>query len=1466
MVTCSTLMDFESPKIRILSPEPGSQVFGIVHIQIEAKDNKKIDHIELILDGLKVLSVKSGSLTYDWDLTATNQDASYTILAKAFDPGGNWSEAKVEFFGYGKKPSPPELSEPADANVSNNTKPVMKWTAVSNAQGYHLQVGDSLFAKLAVNDSTIAVNQYASGASVPDATYFWKVRSRYNEGNWSEWSDTWKFTVMTQGPPAPSLILPQNGSSSKDNTPSFDWSDVGEAVRYEIQVSSSIGFSSYAYHDSLAGSNYSGAALLPDGIYYWRVRGKDDLENWGPWSATWSFSISTQGPSAPALLLPTNGSSSKDNTPSFDWSDVGEAVRYELQVSSSIGFSSYAYHDSLAGSNYSGAASLSDGIYYWRVRGKDDLENWGPWSATWSFSISTQGPSAPALLLPANGSSSKDNTPSFDWSDVGSAVKYELQISKSSVFSSYSDNDSLTISTFTGTSSLPDGTYYWRVRCKDNLDNWGSWSATWSFSISTQGPSAPSLYLPANDSFSNDKTPSFDLADVSGAVKFELQVSGSNEFGSLVYHDSLTGSAFDGTPSILDGTYYWRVRSKDDLGNWGLWSAVWTFTLDTEGPPAPALGLPANGSSTNEDTLFFDWADVGEAIQYEIQVSRSSGFENYVYHDSLAASHYSGTAALFDGTYFWRVRCKDHSGNWGSWTATWTFSISTQGPTAPDLIFPADGSSTNEVMPSFDWTDVAGAALYEFQASSSSGFVDVAYHDSSVVSHYSGAVPLLDGIHYWRVRGKDNLGNWGFWSAVWNFTIDTQGPPAPVLSLPANGSSTNVDMPSFDWLDVNGAVKYELQISSSAGFESFASNDTLTLSSYALTTSVLDGTYYWRVRGMDHLGNWSAWSEIWEFTVITQGPPAPALIGPPNAISTNVSTPSFDWTDVGGAVQYELQVSNSSGFESFVILQMSLTSSTYSAAASLSDSTFFWHVRGRDVVGNWSEWSETWSFKVDTRGPAAPSLSSPSNGSSASDNTPAFDWSDVPGASFYELQLDSNSGFEHPILDEATLENSDYSLPSTFSDCTYYWRVRAGNVLGNWSGWSEIWSLTIDTQGPDAPMLSSPVNASSQNDNTPSFDWSDVSDASLFELQVDNNSNFESPLVNQANLTMSDYTSISSFSDGTYYWHVRGRDSLENWGDWSETWSVTIDTQGPSAPSLSSPANSSFTLDSTPTFDWGNVSDAHTYELQVDNDSGFGSLAINQKNLTGSNYTATSALSFGTYYWRVRSKDVLGNTGAWSSTWSIYVFETGTLTDVDGNNYITVKIGTQWWMAENLKVTRYRNGVSIPNVTSAATWSTRTTGAYCDYDNNSSNVTIYGRLYNLYAIHDDRILAPAGWHVPTDNEWKTLEKYLGMSQAQADGTTWRGTNEGGKIKETGTLHWSSPNTGATNESGFTAIAGGYRAVDGVFCYLKDYAIFWTSTSYSAGKAWERTLHCGYSSISRVTNSKVYGFSVRCVKN
>ena len=205
----------------------------------------------------------------------------------------------------------------------------------------------------------------------------------------------------------------------------------------------------------------------------------------------------------------------------------------------------------------------------------------------------------------------------------------------------------------------------------------------------------------------------------------------------------------------------------------------------------------------------------------------------------------------------------------------------------------------------------------------------------------------------------------------------------------------------------------------------------------------------------------------------------------------------------------------------------------------------------------------------------------------------------------------------------------------------------------------------------------------------------------------------------------------------------------------------------------------------------------------------------------------------------------------------------GTVTDIDGNIYKTVKIGEQWWMAENLKVTHFRNGDVIPNVTDNTEWSHLFTSAYCIYINDDKYADTCGCLYNWYAVNDSRNIAPAGWHVPSDDEWKQLEMFLGMSQSDVEQTSWRGTDEGTKMKSTS--GWSNDGNGS-DDYGFSALPWSYRFFNGYFSTLGAYTYFWSSAVYNIDTAWSRKLHCDYSDVYRKRITKQLGFSVRLVRD
>ncbi|MCX6154480.1 MAG: fibrobacter succinogenes major paralogous domain-containing protein [Candidatus Kapabacteria bacterium] len=193
------------------------------------------------------------------------------------------------------------------------------------------------------------------------------------------------------------------------------------------------------------------------------------------------------------------------------------------------------------------------------------------------------------------------------------------------------------------------------------------------------------------------------------------------------------------------------------------------------------------------------------------------------------------------------------------------------------------------------------------------------------------------------------------------------------------------------------------------------------------------------------------------------------------------------------------------------------------------------------------------------------------------------------------------------------------------------------------------------------------------------------------------------------------------------------------------------------------------------------------------------------------------------------------------------------------NTIDTVKIGNQIWMKKNLDVDHYRNGDPIPEAKDSALWANLTTGAWCYYNNDPANGKIYGKLYNWYAVNDPRGLAPSGWHVPSDSEWKILENYLGGDSIVGD-----------KLKEKGTSHWISPNTGATNESGFTGLPGGGRNYDGTFEFLGQGSLMlagiWWSSSLFGKQAIDRYIGYHDSRFIIRTNDIHCGLSIRCIKD
>jgi uncharacterized protein (TIGR02145 family) len=195
-----------------------------------------------------------------------------------------------------------------------------------------------------------------------------------------------------------------------------------------------------------------------------------------------------------------------------------------------------------------------------------------------------------------------------------------------------------------------------------------------------------------------------------------------------------------------------------------------------------------------------------------------------------------------------------------------------------------------------------------------------------------------------------------------------------------------------------------------------------------------------------------------------------------------------------------------------------------------------------------------------------------------------------------------------------------------------------------------------------------------------------------------------------------------------------------------------------------------------------------------------------------------------------------------------------TVKDQDGNSYKTVKIGTQTWMAENLKVTKYNDGTSIPVITDKKAWDTTNTAAMCEYDNSNANGTTYGKLYNFYVVESSKV-CPIGWHVPSDQEWITMINFLGGDSIA-----------GNKMKAIDNTLWTNLSSNSTNSSGFSGLPGGNRWADGVFDGITRHTTWQTSTEANSTSSFGRYISNTTANVGRSWTSKRYGLYIRCLKD
>ena len=471
----------------------------------------------------------------------------------------------------------------------------------------------------------------------------------------------------------------------------------------------------------------------------------------------------------------------------------------------------------------------------------------------------------PTLLTPIHSASLNDSTPTATWTAVSGALSYDIELGADSVFDVSYGTENVPGTSYTPSSPLPDGTYWWRVRTVDNMGA-GDWSAARRFYIDTENPGVSTAVSPVDDSYVNDSSPLLDWTSASGAYEYNIVVDNSITFVSPFVDTFVFASEYQ-LPTLTENQFFWKVQARDKAGNIGSWSPTYDFTVDITPPGSIALYSPSNGTRTDDPWAYETYSDP-DAVLYLFEFGNNPSFDIIYERGTNENPIYAWDEP--DGDIYWHACAIDRAGNYGPWSETWVVTIDATGPTPPIPLTPANNSFTTDTFPRFEWSITESAVQWEGSISYNNFAswwtftVDGAeeYHD------YTGT-ELGESLVYWRIRGRDDLWNWGQWSETMVFTVDITPPEAVTLVSPADEEIISDNTPTFNWEAVEGAVVYRVVMDNNDDWSSLEIDIFTDNLFYVVPSELADGTYYWNVRAIDAADNWGDWGTPWSFTVDT---------------------------------------------------------------------------------------------------------------------------------------------------------------------------------------------------------------------------------------------------------------------------------------------------------------------------------------------------------------------------------------------------------------------------------------------------------------------------------------------------------------------------------------------------------------------------------------------------------------------
>ena len=670
---------------------------------------------------------------------------------------------------------------------------------------------------------------------------------------------------------------------------------------------------------------------------------------------------------------------------------------------------------------------------------------------------------AVTLVSPSNNATNIVYQPTFSWQSINKSTHYELIIADNPSFNSPIVHKTTIIGTsytLTGAELLAsDKLYYWKVRAWDD-NSFGQWSDTWQFTTQSNVPDKVTLLTPINGATNQSISGTLTWQATSNTIDYTLEVSTVSNFASTVISEVLTGTSYNYSGLNNATTYYWRVRARNNDG-YGQWSDTWSFTTIVPIPGQVTLSSPANNSTGQNTSLFVYWNSVLHASTYELQVATDAGFSNLILDlTNLTNLNYSISGLSAGTTYYWRVRARNVAGV-GAWSDIWNFTTQFNLPDQVTLLSPVDYTLNMPTNPQLKWNAANYSDSYKLQVATDAGFSNLVVNESGL----TGTTYNLSGLnynqmYYWRVRGTNVAGD-GPWSNAWSFqTLNVTVPDQVTLNSPMDQATEIPSSTTLSWNPAANADSYEIQVSKNAAFTNLITNQSgLTGLSYNLTGLDAATTYYWRVRASNSFGD-GPWSVARSFATSMNVPAVVTLNLPTTLTIFYVQNVTLSWHTGMNATSYNLQVATDESFSNVITNVDDLTQLNYQLT-NLTTNNYFWRVRGKNNSGH-GPWSVVRKFNVDWVIPAQVTLSEPANNAINQLLSIALKWNSATGATSYQVQVSTNSGFTTTILDKNT-NNTHYTIANLASDTTYYWRVRGVHPSNN-GPWSDVWNFkTLNT-------------------------------------------------------------------------------------------------------------------------------------------------------------------------------------------------------------------------------------------------------------------------------------------------------------------------------------------------------------------------------------------------------------------